>query len=503
MNAAFSTRKGEVLKELQETGYYTMAPNELWRMPIDLLSKNIWGFVMSMPEDSQISVSDLASNLGVSRPSVYKSIDTLAMRNMIEMVSTNKRTVYIALQLPSVWNKDNLNKAQLKVVKNNYKTSQKAVVKDFDKIVSKEFLQTQVFDNNNDYLTKADFEDFKQSLSKSFTTTIEESIKKLMQDVVNTNIAGVHADVVKNIDNVNAQNSNIVEDTLSKSFTNVCKEFLQTPVLYKEDPKEVNIDLDIIEEHKSTRDFFKNPVPMKDSALCPLFVKDRDSGGPSRLQNWNKEFRKRVENLALKTPLPSGGKNAKSDAYEFVERCCLFQSVQWYLHLTEGAEQPKNIAPPLFFPWEVDTDTFTILHEVACQWLKKPAIFYRKTEWTVEEYEESIAKGLREALYENFRESYRSPKAYKALLKKREEERLYEIRREEARQIESEFYEKKIQEAKAKNKEEEPAHATVTPKEEKDQNLATQNDEQAEREARKQSMWEEIMRYKASNPDVR
>ena len=252
MNAAFSTRKGEVLKELQETGYYTMAPNELWRMPIDLLSKNIWGFVMSMPEDSQISVSDLASNLGVSRPSVYKSIDTLAMRNMIEMVSTNKRTVYIALQLPSVWNKDNLNKAQLKVVKNNYKTSQKSVVKDFDKIVSKEFLQTQTFDNNNEYLTKADFEDFKQSLSKSFTTTIQESIKKLMQDVVNTNITGVHANVVKNIDKVDTQNSNIVEDTSSKSFTNVCKNSLQTPVLYKEDPKEVNIDLDIIEEHKST-----------------------------------------------------------------------------------------------------------------------------------------------------------------------------------------------------------------------------------------------------------
>lgn len=503
MSAAFSTRKGDILKELQETGYYTMAPNDLWRMPIDLLSKNIWGFVMSMPEDSQISITDLANNLGVSRPSVYKSIDTLAIRNMIEMVSVNTRSVYVALQLPSVWNKDNLNKAQLKVVKNNYKTTKKCNVKDFDKIVCKDSLQQPNTDNNNQYLTKADFEDFKQSLSKTFTSIIQDNIKNLVQPAANANLITANPLVVNNTYNVPVQDSVIPENTLSKSFTNVCKESLQRSVLNKEDTKKINIDLDIIEAHNHSHDFFKNPIIVKESFPCPLFVKDRDTGGSTRFQSWNKELRKRVENVALKFPLPSGGKNAKSDAFELIERCCNYQSVQWYLHFTEGGKQPEKNITPLFFPWEVDTDMFEIIFDVAKQWLKKPAIFYRKTEWTVEEYEESIARGLKEALYENLRESYRSPKAYKALLKKREDERLYELRKQESRQVESEFYEQKIKELQAKNKAEETAPAIVTPKEPEVENLDTQNNDKAEREARKQSMWDEMMLYKANNPDVR
>jgi hypothetical protein len=124
-----------------------------------------------------------------------------------------------------------------------------------------------------------------------------------------------------------------------------------------------------------------------------------------------KEFaRKAKDALLKKTP-----KAAANNSYKVEDQVVAFTEIifgdlpyeWWKFENGKRKNQPGKV-PPVAYPWDFDTtEKFDTLADLATDWLKKPKVFYEKSDWTQESYENAVVSNLRECLFNN--DSYLPP----------------------------------------------------------------------------------------------
>jgi hypothetical protein len=128
-------------------------------------------------------------------------------------------------------------------------------------------------------------------------------------------------------------------------------------------------------------------------------------------QNELKEFARRAKNTLMRK-LP---KVAANNSHKVEDQVVAFTEVifgdlpyEWWKYENGKRKSIPGKVPPVAYPWDFDTaEKFETLVDLASEWLKKPKVFFEKTEWTQESYSNVITENLRECLFNN--DSYLPP----------------------------------------------------------------------------------------------
>ena len=197
-----------------------------------------------------------------------------------------------------------------------------------------------------------------------------------------------------------------------------------------------------------------------DSSPTPSFSVLKVSS-PSEI----KEFARRARDVLLrKTP-----KAAANNSYKVEDQVVAFTEIifgdlpyeWWKFENGKRKSQPGKV-PPVAYPWDFNTtEKFDMLADLATEWLKKPKVFYEKSEWTPESYQNVVIENLRECLFSN--DSYLPPNEQSEKNRKAKQE--LEVDKQKSQEISKALENmQKIEEAK-KNGQLDPTKWTVTPEE--------------------------------------
>jgi len=124
-----------------------------------------------------------------------------------------------------------------------------------------------------------------------------------------------------------------------------------------------------------------------------------------------KEFARRAKNVLMRK-LP---KVAANNSYKVEDQVVAFTEVifgdlpyEWWKYENGKRKTSPGKIPPVAYPWDFDTaEKFDTLTDLAIDWLKKPKVFFEKSEWTQESYANVIVENLRDCLFNN--DSYLPP----------------------------------------------------------------------------------------------
>jgi hypothetical protein len=178
-----------------------------------------------------------------------------------------------------------------------------------------------------------------------------------------------------------------------------------------------------------------------------------------------KEFARRARDTLLrKTP-----KTAANNSYKVEDQVMAFTEIifgdlpyeWWKFENGKRKSQPGKV-PPVAYPWDFNTtEKFDMLADLATEWLKKPKVFYEKSEWTPESYQNVVIENLRECLFNN--DSYLPPNEQSEKNRKAKQE--LEVDKQKSQEISKALENmQKIEEAK-KNGQLDPTKWTATPEE--------------------------------------
>jgi hypothetical protein len=124
-----------------------------------------------------------------------------------------------------------------------------------------------------------------------------------------------------------------------------------------------------------------------------------------------KEFARRAKNVLMRK-LP---KVAANNSHKVEDQVVAFTEVifgdlpyEWWKYENGKRKSSPGKVSPVAYPWDFNTaEKFDTLVDLASDWLKKPKVFFEKTEWTQESYTNVITENLRECLFNN--DSYLPP----------------------------------------------------------------------------------------------
>ena len=123
-----------------------------------------------------------------------------------------------------------------------------------------------------------------------------------------------------------------------------------------------------------------------------------------------KEFARRARDTLLKKTPKTAANSYKVEDQVVAFTELIFGDLPyewWKFENGKRKTQPGKI-PPVAYQWNFNTtEKFEVLADLATEWLKKPKVFYEKSDWTQESYESAVVINLKECLFNN--DSYLTP----------------------------------------------------------------------------------------------
>lgn len=433
-DAKTPTNREDFKEEMRKYGHFGLVPNDLCLMSIKNSSLRVWLYIFSQPDEVSITASLLVRVLELNRKTVDECVDELIAYGMIELDFQNSKMIYLRVSLFSNWNKSSIKQSVEvgKVLKRNKAKEhcRKVPIQDDDQISRK--YQSGLVENTNPKENASGFVD------KNSNYATKEDLQKMGEDLLLNMLNEIKK--MNNINTVKDYRYGLVESTnldmkypleddgqIGRKYQSGLVENTNPPdTISKEEIKKIDIDYIYKEAHvpalmkkdikiDSGNDFFLNPPQLPPGYNRPYFVKERDLSDAGRRRKWEVAFRKDLKEILLKT-LPSKFLEAGSkfnpldnQVHTFVIAACGEYPVNWYKYYTKQRDTMPTRKSPLFFPWEVDSEMFAILADECKLWLRKPEIFFKKSQWTREDFERAIEDELRNALYEPHTTQYWGP----------------------------------------------------------------------------------------------